>query len=105
MNLQCEIAAICTQVITTELHRINLRLRWLSSVSCIENIVVTRSAYIHEKSQVRNKEREKKRAYLTILSHTSKEYMEKQLVEVETNLKELLQQDPGLARQIMSMLA
>ncbi|KAL7597657.1 hypothetical protein Lser_V15G23551 [Lactuca serriola] len=34
---------------------------------------------------------------------TSKEYLEKQLGEVETNLRELLQQDPGLARQIMSM--
>ncbi|KAI7731494.1 hypothetical protein M8C21_006295 [Ambrosia artemisiifolia] len=36
---------------------------------------------------------------------TSKEYLEKQLVEVETNLKELLQQDPDLGRQIMSMAA
>ncbi|XP_058188425.1 prefoldin subunit 1 [Rhododendron vialii] len=33
----------------------------------------------------------------------SKEYLEKQIAEVENNLKELLQQDPGLARQIMSM--
>ncbi|KAF8400151.1 hypothetical protein HHK36_013447 [Tetracentron sinense] len=33
----------------------------------------------------------------------SKEYLEKQMVEIENNLKELLQQDPGLARQIMSM--
>ncbi|KAF7151997.1 hypothetical protein RHSIM_Rhsim01G0107900 [Rhododendron simsii] len=33
----------------------------------------------------------------------SKEYLEKQIGEVENNLKELLQQDPGLARQIMSM--
>ncbi|KAK9097440.1 hypothetical protein Sjap_022937 [Stephania japonica] len=35
---------------------------------------------------------------------TSKEYIEKQMAEVENNLKELLQQDPGLARQIMSMV-
>lgn len=34
---------------------------------------------------------------------TSKEYLEKQMGEVENNLKELLQQDPGLARQIMSL--
>ncbi|GLT28640.1 hypothetical protein SLA2020_035560 [Shorea laevis] len=34
---------------------------------------------------------------------TSKEYLEKQIAEVENNLRELLQQDPGLARQIMSM--
>ncbi|XP_027065509.2 prefoldin subunit 1 [Coffea arabica] len=33
----------------------------------------------------------------------SKEYLEKQIAEVENNLRELLQQDPGLARQIMSM--
>ncbi|GAB4833060.1 prefolding complex chaperone subunit [Ancistrocladus abbreviatus] len=33
----------------------------------------------------------------------SKDYLEKQMTEVENNLRELLQQDPGLARQIMSM--
>ncbi|XP_071717152.1 prefoldin subunit 1 [Rutidosis leptorrhynchoides] len=98
-------------------------------------------------NQMRNKESEKKRAYLTLeelqqLSddtntyksignkfilepksllmneqekklkdsetaiaslQTSKEYLEKQLAEVEANFRELLQQDPGLARQIMSM--
>ncbi|KAK9060619.1 hypothetical protein SSX86_021325 [Deinandra increscens subsp. villosa] len=98
-------------------------------------------------NQMRNKESEKKRAYLTLEElrqladdtntyksigrtfvlepkpflmseqekkladsetaiaslQTSKEYLEKQLSEVETNLRELLQQDPGLARQIMSM--
>ncbi|KAF5787681.1 putative prefoldin beta [Helianthus annuus] len=100
-------------------------------------------------NQMRNKESEKKRAYLTLeelrqLSddtntyksigrtfvlepkpflmneqekklkdsetaiaslQTSKEYLEKQLTEVEANLRELLQQDPGLAHQIMSMAA
>ncbi|KAK2992169.1 hypothetical protein RJ640_016942 [Escallonia rubra] len=92
-------------------------------------------------NQMRNKEGDKKRAYLTLeelrqLSNdtntyksiepksvlmdeqekrlkdseaaiaslqTSKEYLEKQLTEVENNLRELLQQDPSLARQIMSM--
>ncbi|KAG6769429.1 hypothetical protein POTOM_025064 [Populus tomentosa] len=34
---------------------------------------------------------------------TSKEYLEKHMSEVENNLRELLQQDPALARQIMSM--
>ncbi|TQE08514.1 hypothetical protein C1H46_005820 [Malus baccata] len=34
---------------------------------------------------------------------TSKEYIEKQVAEVESNLRELLNQDPALARQIMSM--
>ncbi|KAM0017746.1 putative prefoldin beta [Helianthus debilis subsp. tardiflorus] len=100
-------------------------------------------------NQMRNKESEKKRAYLTLeelrqLSddtntyksigrtfvlepkhflmdeqekklkdsetaiaslQTSKEYLEKQLADVEANLRELLQQDPGLAHQIMSMAA
>uniref|UniRef100_A0A5B7BWT2 Putative prefoldin subunit 1 isoform X1 n=1 Tax=Davidia involucrata TaxID=16924 RepID=A0A5B7BWT2_DAVIN len=98
-------------------------------------------------NQMRNKEVEKKRAYLTLeelqqLSdgtntyksigrtfvlepksvlmdeqekklkdsetaiaslQTSKEYLEKQRAEVENNLRELLQQDPGIATQIMSM--
>ncbi|KAJ8451278.1 hypothetical protein Cgig2_014050 [Carnegiea gigantea] len=34
---------------------------------------------------------------------TSKEYLEKQMAEIENNLRELLQQDPSLARQIMSL--
>ncbi|KAL6585636.1 prefolding complex chaperone subunit [Orobanche minor] len=34
---------------------------------------------------------------------TSKEYLEKQIAEIESNLRELLQQDPSLARQIMAM--
>lgn len=38
-----------------------------------------------------------------MMYQTSKEYLEKQLAEVENNIRELLQQDPGLARQIMSM--
>ncbi|GAB2222908.1 hypothetical protein Droror1_Dr00017039 [Drosera rotundifolia] len=91
-------------------------------------------------NQTRNKEGEKKRAYLTLEElrqmpddtntyksiepkpvlmneqeqkfkdsetalaslQTSKEYLEKQMKEAENNLRELLQQDPGLARQIMS---
>ncbi|XP_047323521.1 prefoldin subunit 1 [Impatiens glandulifera] len=97
--------------------------------------------------QTRNKESEKKRAYLTLEElrplpedtntyksvgrtfvldpksvlieeqekklkdsetalaslQSSKEYLEKQIKEVESNMRELLQQDPGLAQQIMSM--
>ena len=34
---------------------------------------------------------------------SSKEYLEKQMGEVENNMRELLSQDPGLARQILSM--
>ncbi|ESQ43379.1 hypothetical protein EUTSA_v10015026mg [Eutrema salsugineum] len=33
----------------------------------------------------------------------SKEYLEKQIAEVENNFKELLQQEPAIAQQIMSM--
>ncbi|XP_031407512.1 prefoldin subunit 1 [Punica granatum] len=98
-------------------------------------------------NQLRNKEWEKKRAYLTLEElkqlpndtntyksvgrtfilepktilmneqeqklkdseaaiatlQASKEYLEKQSKEVENNWRELLQQDPGLAHQIMSM--
>ncbi|GMP97413.1 hypothetical protein CsSME_00045677 [Camellia sinensis var. sinensis] len=98
-------------------------------------------------NQMRNKEGEKKRAYLTLdelrqlsddtntyksigrtfvlepksvlmeeqeqklkgsetaiaFLQASKEYLEKQMVEVQNNLRELLQQDPGLAHQIMSI--
>lgn len=41
--------------------------------------------------------------YFMWLWQTSKEYLEKQMAEVENNLRELLSQDPGLARQIMTM--
>ncbi|KAJ7295366.1 hypothetical protein O6H91_02G126000 [Diphasiastrum complanatum] len=34
---------------------------------------------------------------------TSKEYLEKQMQEVESNFKELLQQSPSLANQVMAM--
>jgi len=41
--------------------------------------------------------------FYCVFEQSSKEYLEKQMAEVESNLRELLQQDPGLARQIMSM--
>ncbi|KAL2603011.1 hypothetical protein R1flu_017201 [Riccia fluitans] len=85
--------------------------------------------------QVRNKEVEKKRAFLTLeelnsLSENtntyksvakeqktktdecdaalatlqgSKEYLERQMKEVESSFRELLQQSPALARQVMAM--
>ncbi|KAF2570144.1 hypothetical protein F2Q70_00004426 [Brassica cretica] len=34
---------------------------------------------------------------------TSRENLEKKIAEVENNLRELLQQEPGITRQIMSM--
>lgn len=110
-------------------------------------MIETRAKLKQVLNQIRTKEAEKKRAYLTLeelrqlpdgtntyksigkmfvlepqsaLMHeqdqkfkdsetaiaslqTSKEYLEKQMGEVENNLRELLQQDPGLARQIMSL--
>ncbi|KAJ6808305.1 prefoldin subunit 1 [Iris pallida] len=60
---------------------------------------------LEPKSLLVNEQEQKLRdseAAITSLQ-TSKEYLEKQLGEVENNLRELLQQDPGLARQIMSM--
>ncbi|GMH07984.1 hypothetical protein Nepgr_009824 [Nepenthes gracilis] len=110
-------------------------------------MVETTSKLKHVQNQIRNKEGEKKRAYLTMeelrqLSddtntyksigrtfvlepksvlmneqeqkfkeseiaitslQASKEYLEKQMSEVENNLRELLQHDPALARQIMSI--
>ncbi|KAL9263617.1 Prefoldin subunit 1-like protein [Drosera capensis] len=112
-------------------------------------MIETKAKLKQVQSQTRNKEGEKKRAYLTLEElrqlpddtntyksigrtfvlepkpvlmneqeqkfkdseialaslQTSKEYLEKQMNEVENNLRELLQQDPGLARQIMSMSA
>jgi len=38
-----------------------------------------------------------------VFLQTSKEYLEKQMADVENNFRELLQQDPSLAQQIMSM--
>nr|GMC65033.1 prefoldin subunit 1 [Ipomoea batatas] len=62
--------------------------------------------FVLEPVSVLMDEQEKKlkdsEAAITALQ-TSKEYLEKQMAEVENNLRELLQQDPGLARQIMSM--
>jgi len=110
-------------------------------------MIETSSKLKQVQMQVRNKEAEKKRAFLTLDElqqlpdetntyksvgksfilepksllvteqkekikecdssiaslQTSKEYLERQMTEVESNFKELLQQDPGLARQIMSM--
>ncbi|GJS61635.1 hypothetical protein Tco_0656419 [Tanacetum coccineum] len=59
----------------------------------------------HVKISARNKSFDVIRGIFDDLSlvQTSKEYLKKQLTKVETNLREFLQQDPGLARQIMSM--
>ncbi|KAJ6846928.1 prefoldin subunit 1 [Iris pallida] len=61
-------------------------------------VLEPKSLLVNEQEQ---KLRDSEAAITSLL--TSKEYLEKQLGEVENNLRELLQQDPGLARQIMSM--
>ncbi|KAG2299044.1 hypothetical protein Bca4012_010609 [Brassica carinata] len=49
-------------------------------------------------------EQKLKESEATVASlQTSKENLEKKIAEVENNLRELLQQEPGIARQIMSM--
>ncbi|KAI4379701.1 hypothetical protein MLD38_005963 [Melastoma candidum] len=66
---------------------------------------VGRTFILEPKSVLVNEQEQKfKDSEAAILSlQTSKEYLEKQITDVENNLRELLQQDPGLAHQIMSM--
>ncbi|KAL9377323.1 hypothetical protein Peur_031443 [Populus x canadensis] len=113
-----------------------------------DRMIETTSKFKQVQNQIRTKEGEKKRAFLTLEElrqvpddtntyksigmrrfalepksvlmseqeqkikdretaisslQTSREYLEKQMSEVENNPRELFQQDPGLARQIMSM--
>ncbi|GMN53544.1 hypothetical protein TIFTF001_022671 [Ficus carica] len=60
---------------------------------------------LEPKSVLTNEQEQKFKDSETAISslQSSKEYLEKQRAEVENNLRELLSQDPGLARQIMSM--
>nr|XP_008351369.2 prefoldin subunit 1-like [Malus domestica] len=66
---------------------------------------IGRTFVLEPKSVLMNEQEQKlKDSESAIASlQTSKEYIEKQVAEVESNLRELLNQDPGLARQIMSM--
>ncbi|KAK7314174.1 hypothetical protein VNO77_39386 [Canavalia gladiata] len=61
-------------------------------------VLETKATLMNEQE---NKFKDSEASITTLQS--SKEYLEKQKAEVETNFRELLQQDPGLARQIMSM--
>ncbi|KAK9931409.1 hypothetical protein M0R45_018685 [Rubus argutus] len=61
-------------------------------------VLEPKSVLVHEQEQ---KLKDSENAIASL--QTSKEYIEKQIGEVESNLRELLNQDPGLARQIMSM--
>ncbi|XP_052734356.1 prefoldin subunit 1 [Vigna angularis] len=71
-----------------------------------KSIGMRRKSFVLETKASLMNEQDKKfkdgEASVTTLQ-SSKEYLEKQMAEVESNLRELLQQDPGLARQIMSM--
>ncbi|KAK4760159.1 hypothetical protein SAY87_023290 [Trapa incisa] len=66
---------------------------------------VGRTFILEPKPVLMNEQEQKLKDSETAISslQTSKEYLEKHSKEVENNLRELLQQDPGLAHQIMSM--
>ena len=66
---------------------------------------VGRTFVLEPKSVLMSEQEQKLKDSETAIAslQTSKDYLEKQMVEVENNLRELLNQDPGLAGQIMSM--
>ncbi|KAJ0089715.1 hypothetical protein Patl1_14045 [Pistacia atlantica] len=66
---------------------------------------IGRTFVLEPKSGLMNEQEQKFKDSETAIAalQASKEYLEKQKAEVENNLTELLQQDPGLAQQIMSM--
>ncbi|XP_015881738.1 prefoldin subunit 1 [Ziziphus jujuba] len=66
---------------------------------------IGRTFVLEPKSDLMNEQEQKLKDSETAIAslQTSKEYLEKQMAEVENNLRELLSQDPGLARQIMTM--
>ncbi|KAG5242925.1 prefoldin-related KE2 family protein [Salix suchowensis] len=66
---------------------------------------IGRTFVLEPKSVLMSEQEQKLKDSETAISslQTSKEYLEKHKSEVEFNLRELLQQDPALARQIMSM--
>ncbi|KAL2925658.1 Prefoldin subunit 1 [Bienertia sinuspersici] len=66
---------------------------------------IGRTFVLEPKSVLSNEQEQKYKDSETALAslQSSKEYLEKQMGEIENNLKELLQQDPGLAHQIMSL--
>lgn len=91
----------------TEKKRAYLTLEELRQVPDDTNTYksIGRTFVLEPKSVLINEQEQKfKDSEAAIASlQTSKEYLEKQMGEVENNLKELLQQDPGLASQIMSL--
>ncbi|KAK6784611.1 hypothetical protein RDI58_018066 [Solanum bulbocastanum] len=72
---------------------------------CFLSFVAGRTFVLEPKAVLMNEQEQKLKDGETAIAslQTSKEYLEKHMAEVENNLRELLQQDPGLARQIMTM--
>ncbi|XP_008450462.1 prefoldin subunit 1 [Cucumis melo] len=66
---------------------------------------IGRTFVLESKSVLMNEQEQKFKDSETAIAslQSSKEYLERQMAEVENNLRELLQLDPGIARQIMSM--
>ncbi|KAF8032086.1 hypothetical protein BT93_D1103 [Corymbia citriodora subsp. variegata] len=91
----------------TEKKRAYLTLEELGQLPDSTNTykAVGRTFLLEPKSVLVNEQQQKLKDSETAISslQTSKEYLEKQMADVENNLRELLQQDPGLAQQIMSM--
>ncbi|CAN6451061.1 unnamed protein product [Victoria cruziana] len=91
----------------TERKRAFLTLEELQQLSDDTNTYksVGKAFVLEPKSAMINEQEQKMKDSDVALAslQTSKDYIEKQISEVENNLRELLAQDPGLARQIMSM--
>ncbi|KAL3363492.1 hypothetical protein AABB24_012657 [Solanum stoloniferum] len=91
----------------TEKKRAYLTLEELKQLSDDTNTykAIGRTFVLEPKAVLMNEQEQKLKDGETAIAslQTSKEYLEKHMAEVENNLRELLQQDPGLARQIMTM--
>nr|XP_009623449.1 prefoldin subunit 1 isoform X2 [Nicotiana tomentosiformis] len=91
----------------TEKKRAFLTLEELKQLSDDTNTykAIGRTFILEPKTVLMDEQEQKLKNSETAIAslQTSKEYLEKHLAEVENNLRELLQQDPGLARQIMTM--
>ncbi|XP_019262434.1 PREDICTED: prefoldin subunit 1 isoform X2 [Nicotiana attenuata] len=91
----------------TEKKRAFLTLEELKQLSDDTNTykAIGRTFILEPKTVLMDEQEQKLKDSETAIAslQTSKEYLEKHLAEVENNLRELLQQDPGLARQIMTM--
>ncbi|KAL3623169.1 prefolding complex chaperone subunit [Castilleja foliolosa] len=80
-------------------------LKQLAEIQILTNLLAERKFILEPKSVLMEEQEQKFKDSETAISslQTSKEYLEKQMAETENNLRELLQQDPALARQIMAL--